>query len=1298
MSSGLFIHTFIRFDNIAYGLLFDQSPPAATINKIIAVLSCTHPSLKYPSLKSNTPQDHLTGNFVGPPVTMPSPWCSCALDIFSTIGVQHLQRIERYIVANAVQDPLLETLYTTLDQKALLMPPSKQSPQNAITFIQDTTAYNKQAALKLTKQERTALSNQAQALGRLLSNAEWFGLAQFYSEHCRHKIFNSPFILNNQPQSRTLFDWIKATTQTHSGAVVSAYTDNVAFFQGPSFLQFDTNNTHVYQTQPCDSVLSLKAETHNFPTTVEPFYGAGTGTGGEIRDRLAGGQGSIPLGGTAVYMTAYTRLTAQDKAWEKPLPARKWLYNSPSDTLIKASDGASDYANKYGQPLITGTVFTFEQPPCTTDPKTLAYGYDKVVMLAGGVGWGKKAYAHKPPPQVGDHIVIIGGDNYRIGLGGSAISSDQTGQGTNTLEQALERHAVQRANPEMQCRIAQVMRRCLNAPSNPIRSVHDHGAGGHMNCIIELLEEKGGTIDMAKLPIGDKTLTPQEVLSNESQERMGLLIIPSELATFQAICQQEQLPCYVVGKVDTSKRIRFVLPKDQQTAENKYAVDLPMAFFDQALPLPTVVVETAARSLQAALPDDTKIVQYLQAIFALESVACKSWLVRKVDRCVGGLVAKQPTCGPLQLPLNNVGVLALDFTSDQGVATSLGHMAGLTLVDAAGAACVALVKALTNLVFASWSTGLAGVSCSANWMWHETDYAGLYTAVQAISQYAQQLGINIPTGKDSLFMGQQYPDGSQVVAPGTVVVSAATAVDQLNRVVEPVLQIAPTNTDINPNSKDPNPKDPNPKDPNPKDTVILWLPLGSTHGLAGSAWAQTHSCLGGTVPALLPAKVVGETLGAIQELIRRGWVLAGHDVSSGGLITTLFEMCFATVGAGLELDFSKMASGALLGETCTLTEVLFSESPGVVLQVRQEARAYLEDLDVSYYCLGKPSSSSSAMLRVRCHELQFEWLIEDYRAQWYQPARLLDALQTPAELVELQADQLAKQPLSYTFPLCFDGTRLLRPAVMGRRIKAGVLRAPGTNSAREMAYALHAVGFEVVDVPLFALISGEMNLDDLHFVAFAGGFAHADVLGAAQGWAAAFRYNVKARRSLERFMKRSDVLSLGACNGCQLMIALGLLGDDLLDPNLLKSGGIDFSSSLATQPQLLSNVSDRFECHFVNIDILDSPAIIFKSLVGARLGVWAAHAAGRFVLPTDCPNYQVAQYSYKTYPGNPNGSDQAIAALCNKDGRHVAIMPHIERALFPYNWAYYPKERLSKDAVSPWMGLFTTAYEWLLAN
>ncbi|MEY3452223.1 MAG: hypothetical protein RL711_2051, partial [Bacteroidota bacterium] len=677
-------------------------------------------------------------------------------------GLVRIEEFSEVSAENAPFDAMLQRLFIGLDQDLFTI----STVPEPVIYVKDIAAYNKAEGLALNEEEVKYLDTVVARIGRNLTDSEVFGFSQVNSEHCRHKIFNGQFIIDGVERESTLFKLIRKTAETNPNTIVSAYKDNVAFVTGPKAEQFapaSSDKPDYFGVKDFESVLSLKAETHNFPTTVEPFNGAATGAGGEIRDRLAGGKGSLPMAGTAVYMTSYSRLE-KDRTWEQATTERPWLYQTPMDILIKASNGASDFGNKFGQPLICGSVLTFEH-----FEQAKKYGFDKVIMLAGGVGFGKLKDAQKEEPKVGEKIVVMGGDNYRIGMGGSAVSSVATGEFSN----AIELNAVQRSNPEMQKRVANAIRAMVELDDNPIVSIHDHGAGGHLNCLSELVEATGGNIDLNALPVGDPTLSAKEIVGNESQERMGLLIGKNDTEYLANVAQRERAPFYVVGETTGDMHFRF---EDKKTGQNPIDIKLEDMF---GKPPRTVMTDVTVPNVFDELAyNKSEIENYLKSVLQLEAVASKDWLTNKVDRSVTGKVAKQQTCGELQIPLNNLGVMAIDYRGKKGIATSIGHAPVAALVDERAGSVMAIAEALTNIVWAPIEGGLQGIALSANWMWpckNKGEDARLYNAVEGVSDFAIALGINIPTGKDSLSMTQKYGKEDVVYAPGTVIISIEQA-------------------------------------------------------------------------------------------------------------------------------------------------------------------------------------------------------------------------------------------------------------------------------------------------------------------------------------------------------------------------------------------------------------------------------------------------------------------------------------------------------------------------------------------
>ena len=1191
----------------------------------------------------------LQGFYVGPRREMITPWSTNAVEITQNMSLNGISRIEEYFPVdseNAEHDPMLQRMYNGIGQDVFTV---NHQPE-PIKYVDDLEKYNEEEGLALSEDEIAYLHKLEKENGRPLS--EIFGFAQINSEHCRHKIFGGQFIIDGKEMESSLFNMIKKTTNENPNKILSAYKDNVAFSQGPVIEQFapaDQTTSDFFQVKDIESVISLKAETHNFPTTVEPFNGAATGTGGEIRDRMGGGVGSWPIAGTACYMTAYPRLKDDngksdvERDWEDIMPVRKWLYQTPEQILIKASNGASDFGNKFGQPLITGSVLTFEH-----EENGEKYAYDKVIMLAGGVGYGKKRDYKKGEPQKGNKVVVVGGDNYRIGLGGGSVSSVDTGRYSN----GIELNAVQRANPEMQKRAYNLVRALVENDENPVVSIHDHGSAGHLNCLSELVEECGGEIDMSKLPIGDKTLSAKEIIANESQERMGLLIDEKYISEVQKIADRERAPMYVVGETTGDAHFSF------KQADGVKPFDLDVAQMFGHTPKTVMVDETVERKYEDVTYSADNLDEYLQRVLQMEAVACKDWLTNKVDRSVTGKIARQQGQGQIQLPLSDCGVVALDYRGEKGIVTAMGHAPQAGLADPKAGSVLSVAESLTNIVWAPLADGMDSISLSANWMWpcrsQKGEDARLYEGVKALSDFCCAIHVNVPTGKDSLSLTQQYPNGEKIIAPGTVIVSAGGEVSDVKKVVSPVLV-------------------------NDKNSSLYHIDFSfDEQRLGGSAFAQSLGKVGSDVPTVKNPEYFVDCFNAVQELINRGWVMAGHDISAGGLITTLLEMTFANVEGGMKINLHDIADADII-------KTLFAENPGVVIQVsdahKDELKAFFDENGIGYAKIGYPAPELRKII-IKKEGFEHEFDIDALRDDWYKTSYLLDRKQSMNGMAKKRYTNYKKQPIEMNFGYGFKGTLASYSLDANRRkpsgIKAAIIREKGTNGEREMAYSMYLAGFDVKDVMMTDLISGRETLEDVNFIVFCGGFSNSDVLGSAKGWAGAFLYNPKAKEALDKFYAREDTLSLGICNGCQLMVELNLINPEHKH-----------------RSHLCHNTSKKFESTFLGLTIPQNDSVMFGSLSGDKLGIWVAHGEGRFYLPEPEDHYNIiAKYNYAEYPGNPNGSDYNVAGICSADGRHLAMMPHLERAIFPWQNAWYPADRRN-DEVTPWIEAFVNARQWI---
>lgn len=1203
----------------------------------------------------------LSGYYLGPRREMITPWSTNAVEITQNMGLSGISRIEEYFPTKSLDenpDPMIFRNYDGLNQQIFTI----DLQPEPIRKVEDLEKFNEEEGLALSPEEIEYLHKVEKENGRPLTDSEVFGFAQINSEHCRHKIFGGEFVIDGKVMESSLFAMIKKTTKENPGKILSAYKDNVAFAQGPEIEQFAPTNqstSDFFRIKTIESVISLKAETHNFPTTVEPFNGAATGSGGEIRDRMGGGTGSWPIAGTAVYMTAYPRLKDEhDKApefrdWEDILPVRQWLYQTPEQILTKASNGASDFGNKFGQPLITGSLLTFEH-----QENGEKYAYDKVIMLAGGVGFGNKRDCLKKEPQPGNKVVVVGGDNYRIGLGGGSVSSVNTGRYSN----GIELNAIQRANAEMQKRAYNLVRALSEEDNNPVVSIHDHGSAGHLNCLSELVEECGGEIDMTQLPIGDKTLSAKEIIANESQERMGLLIDEKHLDHVQRIAERERAPMYVVGETTGDAHFSFV----QGDGIKPFDLDVAQMFGHS--PKTIMTDETVERKYADVSYDINKVEEYLKRVLQLEAVACKDWLTNKVDRSVTGKVARQQCQGQIQLPLSDCGVVALDYRGHKGIATALGHAPQAGLASPEAGSVLSVAESLTNIVWAPLADGMDSLSLSANWMWpcraQKGEDARLYKAVKALSDFCCAIGVNVPTGKDSLSLTQQYPNGEKIISPGTVIVTSGGEVSDIRKVVSPVLV-------------------------NDKNTRLYHIDFSfDEQRLGGSAFAQSLGKVGSDVPTVREPRYFSDCFDAVQEMIRRGWIIAGHDISAGGMITALLEMTFANTEGGLKINLHDIKGEDIIKK-------LFAENPGVIIQVsdehNDEVKAFLEENCIGFARIGCPDTNNRT-LSITDGNWKQEFDIDAMRETWYETSYLLDRKQSFSGMAQKRHENYKKQPIEMKFKPDFEGSleqyklnpnRWKEPTTAPRQAmpKAAIIREKGTNGDREMAYSLYLAGFEVKDVTMTDLISGRETLEEVNMIVFCGGFSNSDVLGSAKGWAGAFLYNEKAKNALDNFYAREDTLSLGVCNGCQLMVELNLINPDHKH-----------------RARLLHNNSHKFESSFLGVVVPRNESVLLGSLSGSKLGIWVAHGEGKFSLPEPEDRYNVVlKYNYADYPGNPNGSDYNVAGICSDDGRHLAMMPHMERSVFPWQNAWYPLDR-KEDEVTPWMEVFVNARKWVEAK
>ncbi|CAN9500611.1 unnamed protein product [Ophioblennius macclurei] len=1100
------------------------------------------------------------------------------------------------------------------------------------------------------------------------TSVECFDLAQSNSEHSRHWFFRGRMVIDGEEQEETLFSLIMDTQQHSNQNNIIKFCDNSSGIRGMEInciYPKDPSKASPYATKPSLRHVIFTAETHNFPTGVAPFSGATTGTGGRIRDVQSAGRGGHVIAGTAGYCFGNLFIPGHILPWESAL--EKWEHPSsfaPAlQVALEASDGASDYGNKFGEPVLTGFARSFGMRL----PGGERREWIKPIMFSGGLGTIEEKDIKKLDPETGMLVVKIGGPVYRIGVGGGAASSVQV-QGDNSSERDMG--AVQRGDAEMEQKMNRALRACLeNDGGNPICSIHDQGAGGNGNVLKELSEPAGAVIYCSKFKKGDPTLSVMELWGAEYQESNALLLRPSDLPFLESVCHRERCPFDVVGDITGDGKIVLVDDsdhRDQQAAGERHPVDLQLTWVLGKMPQKEFRMERLAPTLlPLSLPDGLKVKDALQRVLRLPSVGSKRYLTNKVDRSVTGLVAQQQCVGPLHTPLADVAVVALSPFGVQGAATSIGEQPIKGLVCPKAGARMTVGEALTNLVFAR-ITALKDVKCSGNWMWAAKlpgEGARLYDACKALCAVLAQLGVAIDGGKDSLSMAARM--GTETVkAPGSLVISTYAVCPDITATVTPDLE-----------------------DPDGKG-VLLWVPLSpGKHRLGGSALAQCYNQLGDCAPDLDQPELLVACFNITQKLIQDGLLSAGHDISDGGLISALLEMAFAG-NRGVEVNLSSKGAGVI--------ELLFSEELGLLLEVSESdlnsvheaySSAGVECLRIGKTCGFGPDAV--VVVTVDGRQVLKEPLPE-LRSMWEDTSFQLERLQANEQCVTEEEESLRYRTQPY-FKLTYDPAEVptLRQPELPPRV--AVIREEGSNGDREMSVSLYMAGFEVWDVTMQDICGGSVTLEPFKAVVFVGGFSYGDVLGSAKGWAAAISYNDTAKAEFNRFQQRPDTLSLGVCNGCQLLALLGWVGP----------------SASQTEVVLTHNKSGRFESRFVSVGILNSPSVWLSGMEGSALGVWVAHGEGlmqfrsseaqKMVLSSGLAPLRYLNdegHPTETYPLNPNGSPGGIAGLCSKDGRHLAMMPHPERSTLSWQWPWAPREFRASLAHSPWLRMFRNAAAW----
>lgn len=1222
---------------------------------------------------------------VGPRMNFTTAWSTNAVSICHACGLKKITRIERsrrYLLVlgegarlsqeqqtgflSLVHDRMTECPYPT--PLETFETGVKPEPVKVVPLIEEgreaLVRLNREMGLGMDDWDIDYYTNLfVNEIRRNPTDVECFDLSQSNSEHSRHWFFKGRLVINGIEAAETLMNIIKAPYEKNPNNSVIAFSDNSSAIKGyrvKTIQPSDPLGPSPFFDTTKDYNIIFTAETHNFPSGVAPFPGAETGTGGRIRDVQATGRGGLVIAGTAAYCVGNLRIPGYELPWEDPSFAYPANLASPLKIEIEASNGASDYGNKFGEPVIQGFTRSFG----LRLPDGERREWIKPIMFSGGVGQMDAGHSKKMPPEKGMLVVKVGGPAYRIGMGGGAASSMI--QGENIAE--LDFNAVQRGDAEMEQKLNRVIRACIElGDKNPIMSIHDQGAGGNCNVVKEIIHPAGARIEIRNIILGDETLSVLEIWGAEYQEQNALLIRPEHRTMFEELCRRERVPVAFIGWITGDG---YIVLHDAQDGSTPVNLELSKILGD--MPQKTFNLERKPRQLRPLeLPKDLTVRAALDRVLRLLSVGSKRFLVNKVDRSVTGLIAQQQCAGPLQLTVSDVAVVAQSHLGLTGAAISIGEQPLKELLDSAAMARMCVAEALTNIIWAEVSA-LEDIRCSANWMWAPKlpgEGPRLYDAAVAMRDIMLSLGIAVDGGKDSLSMAAKVvnPDGTieTVKSPGTLVVSAYVTCPDITKTVTPDLKM-------------------------PGRGRLLFIDLGKgKNRLGGSALAQVFGQIGNECPDIEDVGLLARAFKAVQELVSRRLILSGHDRSDGGLITTLLEMAFAG-NCGIEVN--------ILAEDMKSSdpiEILFSEEAGLVMEYSPEHEeavfSVLHRFGVPYIVIGRALTDKKIKVSVSWRPV----LEEDMRTLrdiWEETSHRLDLYQrNPALVHEERRNIFGRKGPRYNIPFA---PRPTDGAVIKKRDKfrVAILREEGSNGDREMIASFYLAGFEPWDVMMTDLIEGRIDLDRFRGVAFVGGFSYADVLDSAKGWAASIRFNKRVWEQFERFYHRPDTFSLGVCNGCQLMALLGWVPWRGIPDNL--------------QPRFIHNRSGRFESRFTTVKILRSPAVMLKGMENSILGIWVAHGEGLAYFPDkaiyDEVEFGLAPVRYvddegritESYPYNPNGSPAGIAGICSPDGRHLAMMPHPERTTLTWQWAWLPEDLKRSLNASPWLRMFQNAREW----
>ncbi len=1214
-----------------------------------------------------------------------SPWSTKATDIVHNAGLPVVRRLERGVayylhaarplsaeqlqhVRPLLHDRMTESVHTRLDQAEALFRQGEPAPLGTVDILgggrEALAAANVEQGFALAEDEIDYLVERYQALGRNPTDVELMMFAQANSEHCRHKIFRADWIIDGERRQHSLFDMIRNTHRLRPDGVLSAYSDNAAVARGSLARRFfPAPEDRVYSAVEEPVHLVMKVETHNHPTAISPFAGAATGAGGEIRDEGATGRGAKPKAGLTGFTTSHLRIPGFTQPWEVASPGRPGRLASPLEILLEGPIGAASYNNEFGRPNLSGYFRTFEQQVAGADGPEWR-GYHKPIMLAGGMGAVRDQHVRKHEVPVGARVIVLGGPAMLIGLGGGAASSMASGSGDEELDFA----SVQRSNPEMQRRAQEVIDACWAlGENNPVRSIHDVGAGGLSNAVPEILEdsERGGLLELRAVASDDPGMSPMQLWSNESQERYVLAVMPDDLARFEALCRRERCPYAVIGEATDERHLKLA---DRHFGNAP--VDIPM---DLLFGKPPKMLRDVASLPVDHTPFPTDGLDPAESalrVLRFPAVAAKHWLINIGDRTVTGLVARDQMVGPWQVPVSDVAVTMDDYTGYTGEAMAMGERPQLALLSGPASGRMAVTEALTNLAAAPVGS-LRNVNLSANWMapaGHPGEDARLYETVRAVGmELCPALGVAIPVGKDSMSMKtvwQEQAGEQAVTSPVSLVISAFAAVSDARRTLTPQLR-----TDAG-------------------DSALMLVDLGrGRNRLGGSVLAQVYGALGDTAPDLDRAEDLVALFDTVQALNVDGRLLAYHDRSDGGLFVTLVEMAFAG-HTGLDVQLDGLGSEPLAA--------LFAEEPGAVLQVASEHLAHVRQaleqagLRGAVHVVGQPVAGDRVCIKYQDRllldmarvELQRAWQETTYHMQ-----RLRDDPDCAREEFDalLDADDPGLQAV-----LRFDPREdVAAPFIAGgARPTVAVLREQGVNGQVEMAAAFDRAGFRAVDVHMTDILAGRVSLDDFQGLVACGGFSYGDVLGAGGGWAKTILHNAAAREAFAGFFQRDDSFALGVCNGCQML-----------------SGLRELIPGAELWPSFVRNRSEQFEARLSQVEVTASPSLFLAGMEGSRMPIAVAHGEGRVLFrgdtgPGKLESAGLVSLRYvdsrgepaSRYPANPNGSPNGITGLTSRDGRVTIMMPHPERVFRTVQHSWHPGDWGEEG---PWLRMFRNARVWV---